>query len=423
MTTLKRVLTWREGAGFTVAAVLGSGVLILPALTAQMAGPAALVAWALMALAVIPMALTLGRLAILHPDAGGIAAYARAAFGDRVARIVGFLYLGTVPVAGPAAALIGVGYVSTFLHLPASATILGSAILLAIALLTNALGVELSGRTVTLVVVTVAVIMLAAVAVASPHVEGSAFTPFAPHGWAPVGASTALLFWAFIGWEMLGHMAEEFVRPERDLPRALWLAIGVVDVLYLAVALVTVGTHMYGHGRTGDALAQLVGLGLGNAGMGAVTALALLVTYGTIHTYVAGFSRLVYAQARAGDLPRSLARLHPRLRTPTRVLAISALPFTLVLLAQALHPVSLGTLIAWPSAIFIALYVVAMAAGVRLLKAGRQRLGAAAGTILSAAALLFVGVAVLMPLAIAALSLVAARRGPRVRDDEPGSVA
>lgn len=101
---LRPSLGWAEGAGFTVAAVLGAGVLVLPAVTATLAGPAAILAWMLMAVAAAPMALTLGALAVRLPDAGGIAAYAREAFGPRVGRVVGLLYLGTVPVGAPAAA-------------------------------------------------------------------------------------------------------------------------------------------------------------------------------------------------------------------------------------------------------------------------------------------------------------------------------
>lgn len=78
---LKKSLTWLPGAALTIGAVLGSGILVLPAAAAVIAGPASLVAWALMALLTVPVAFTLGRLAVLRPDAGGIAAYARLAFG------------------------------------------------------------------------------------------------------------------------------------------------------------------------------------------------------------------------------------------------------------------------------------------------------------------------------------------------------
>ena len=406
MTTLKRALTWREGAGFTVAAVLGSGVLVLPSLTATMAGPASLWAWVLISLAMIPIALTLGQLAVRYPDAGGIAAYVREAFGTFSGRVIGYLYLATVPVAAPAAAVIGMDYVRAFLHWSWPLTIGGAAIILAGAIMANYLGVELSGRTATIIVVIIAVVMLAAVILAMPHMNSRSFSPWLPHGWIPVGQSLALLFWAFVGWEMLGHMAEEFVNPTIDVPRSLALAIMVIDVLYVAVSVVTIGTHTYGPGKTGDGLAQLVGLGLGREGMAVIVVLAILVTYGTIHTYVAGFSRLVYAQSRAGDLPLAFAQLHGRFRTPSRVLIALAVPFVLVLVVEWVHPLDLSQLIVWPSAIFIVLYIAAMAAGWRLLAKPRHRAAAVFGLGFSIVALSFVGWALVLPLVIIAAAWV-----------------
>jgi amino acid efflux transporter len=384
-----------------VAAVLGTGVLVLPAVTAAMAGPAALVAWLAMAVCAVPMALTLGRLAAALPDAGGIAAYARAAFGIPAGRAVGLLYLGTVPVGAPAAALIGAGYVSAYFRLAHGAEVAVAAAMLATALVLNALGVELSARAAAVIVGAIGALLGAAVLAALPHARLLPPGPFAPHGLIPIGRAFALLYWAFVGWEMLGHMAEEFVSPGRDIPRALAAALAVVDVLYLAVAWATVATGTYAGGGA-DGLARLIALGLGPAGALVAVAVAALVTYGTTHTYVAGFSRLVYAQAREGNLPPALARLHPRRGTPVAVLAAMAVPFALVLAWDAVSPFSLAALLAWPSAIFIALYVAAMAAGVRLLPNRADRAVAALAAAVSAAALPFAGWAVTLPAAIAA---------------------
>ena len=386
----------------TIAGVLGSGVLILPEVTARLAGPAAIVAWAIMALMALPMAWTFGRLAVVRPDAGGIASYVRRAFGPRAGRMVGILYLGTVPVAAPAAALIGAGYLGALLNWSHIDVVVVAGSLLTLALVVNLVGIEWSGWAATALVLAISLLLLAAVASALPHIQAGSYTPFWPHGWWPVGQSIALLYWAFVGWEMIGHLAEEFVNPQRDIPRALGLAVGVIAILYLSVSAVTIGTETYRTGLGDAGLARLIGLGLGRAGRVATTILALLITYGTMHTYIAGFSRLVYAQAREGDLPRCFAVLHARWRTPFRVFLALTVPFTVILGVSAFFQVSLASLIVWPSAVFIVLYILAMASAWRIVPNHQGRLATFLSGLVSVLALAFVGWAVVLPLTLMA---------------------
>ncbi|MFD0131980.1 amino acid permease, partial [Bacillus subtilis] len=98
MPKLKRSISWLQGTAMAIGAVIGTGVLILPAKTAELAGPASLVSWILISVFVLPIALTLGRLAAKVPDAGGIVAYARKAFGPSIAAITGWVLLGSIPV-------------------------------------------------------------------------------------------------------------------------------------------------------------------------------------------------------------------------------------------------------------------------------------------------------------------------------------
>lgn len=371
---LKKTITWLQGAALTVGAVLGSGVLVLPVATAVLAGPASLVSWLLMGLLAIPMAMTLGTLGATYPDAGGIAAYARRAFGFKAGAITGWLFLGTVPIGAPIAALIGANYIGVLFSLTTGQINLIAAIMLITALFFNYRGINLSGKIQVGVVATIAVILLAAVLAAFPRVEAQAFIPFAPHGWFPVGVSMTLLFWAFVGWEMIVHLAEEFRNPSRDIPVSLGVSLGVIIVLYLAVAFVTVGTGAYLEPSNIAALAGMVAKGWGQRAGGITAVLGFLVCYGTIHTYVAGFSRLVYAQARQGDFPAFFARLHPRFQTPHHTLGVLAPIFLLVLLLNYWLRFDLNVLIQWPCAIFIALYSIGMAAALKLLPAGLGRI-------------------------------------------------
>lgn len=422
MSQLQRVLGWPEGAALTIAAVLGSGVLYLPALSANLAGPGALIAWIGMGLLCIPFATTMMQLSLRHPDAGGIATFAADAFGPAGRTVAGWLYLGTMPIAAPVAALIGVRYIWAVLPLTPLETALGALALFSLAIVLNWLGVALSGRAAGMIVAIIAALLVVSVAANAWRVHLAAFEPFLPHGLAPVGLAAALLYWAFVGWEAIAHYAEEFRDPERDLRRSLAVSIVVIVVLYLAVVVVTIGARAYGNAQTGDSLAVLMGAAFGPAGRVVMAVLALLICYGTIHTYVGSFARLIYAQARSGQFPAYFGQVNPKTGTPTRALAWLLVMYVVVLAADVVAGLPLEGLLAWASGMFIALYVISMAAGLRLLVGVARRLQAAIGLVVSVLMLAFLGVAALLPFAVAAVALLwhgrraAAQRTASVRE-------
>ena len=82
-----------QGAALTIGAVLGTGVISLPAMAAGIAGPASILAWLALVVLSAPLALTFAALGARFPDAGGVSTYARRAFGSRAATAVGWLSL------------------------------------------------------------------------------------------------------------------------------------------------------------------------------------------------------------------------------------------------------------------------------------------------------------------------------------------
>jgi amino acid efflux transporter len=91
MTNLGTIGLW-PGTALYVCAVLGAGVLVLPAQVASLAGPASLIAWAFSILLSVPLALTFARLAATYPDAGGVGLYAGRAFGEKAGAVAGWWY-------------------------------------------------------------------------------------------------------------------------------------------------------------------------------------------------------------------------------------------------------------------------------------------------------------------------------------------
>ena len=143
---------------------------------------------------------------------------------------------------------------------------------------------------------------------ALPESRAENWTPFAPHGWAAVGTAASLLMFSFIGWEAVSHLAGELRDPARQLPRAIFAALAVVVVLYLGLAVASVG--VLGTAAPSKVpLADLMAAGLGAPGRTATAALAVLLTMGTMNAYVAA---AVEARGRAGRRGR------PRPRSPGR---------------------------------------------------------------------------------------------------------
>lgn len=409
---LRRTLTWVHGTAMAIGAVLGSGVLILPAVTAQQSGPASMLAWLIMSLLASPLALTIGRLATRYPHAGGIVEYARLAFGPAAGHITGWLFLGTIPIGVPIIALVGADYAASVLGLAMWTIPLMAGLMLATSLVLNVRGVKLAGFAQVLVVSTIAAVMLVAILSAITHVNPANFHPWMPHGWWSVGASTVAIFWCYVGWEMVAHLAEEFRDPSRDLRRTFTVGPVLVGVLYVALSFVTVGTHAYGGINNLAPLSQLVGIGLGRVGALVTGGVALLISMVAIQGNVAGFSRMVYAQARTGDFPAIFGRVHRRYQTPVAALTAMAIDFAVVLTIYTVFHIDLATLIKWPSTVFLALYVVAMASAVRLLK------GDTLGRILAALPLLvciglypFSGWACIYPVILASIGWIFSRKG------------
>jgi amino acid efflux transporter len=241
-----------------------------------------------------------------------------------------------------------------------------------------------------------AALLLVAVMTALPETKSDNWAPFAPHGWAAVGSAASVLMLSFIGWEAVSHLAGELRDPARQLPRAIFAALGIVVVLYLGLAAASVG--VLGATPSQVPLADLMAAGLGETGRTVTAVLAVLLTMGTMNTYVAAAVKLAGALANEGDAPARLSR-------PGGALALFALIAATLLTPLALDVLSLDHLIRATNASFIAVYVTATAAGIRLLTGGARR---AAATAFAAvvAVFAFSGPFVLVPIVVSAVVLV-----------------
>jgi amino acid efflux transporter len=374
MTAERTLGVWR-GAALYIGALIGPGVLLVPALAAQAAGPVSILAWAGLLVFSAPLAIAFAALGVRHPVAGGVSAYVREGFGEAAAAVTGGCFLAAVLIGAPAVSLIGGYYVA---DLTGSGTAVAAGVglaIFAVVLAANGFGLKVSSGFQFVLSSVLIVVIVVALLAALPSRAGDNWTPFAPHGWWAAGTAASILVWLFVGWEAVAQLAGDFRHPESDLPRAMAIAFGVVTVVYIGLAVATIAVTA----RTGSRvpLADLIAVGFGRAGRDATAVLAVALTMGTMNVYIGGTAKLAASLAHEGALPRWIGGGAPR-SVPRRPLALIALLGAALLIALIAGFSGTDDLVRATSACFVVVYILALGSAVRILDGGARTAAAIA---------------------------------------------
>jgi amino acid efflux transporter len=230
----KGTLGVAQGTALYIASVLGTGILVLPGLAAQVAGPASVLSVGIIFFLSIPLAGTFAALAARYPDSGGVASYVRRSMGDTFARIAGYLFYFGVAAGTPVVAVMGAEYVIAIVGADRSLLPVVAGVLYLVPFVLNLFGVRVAGWVQLGLSGLLVVVVVGVIAYGAPAVTESNFDPFMPFGWVGVGVAISLFVWAFAGWEVGTHIAAEFKNPRRTIPIATAIAIVIVGVAYLA---------------------------------------------------------------------------------------------------------------------------------------------------------------------------------------------
>jgi APA family basic amino acid/polyamine antiporter len=379
---------------FGVGVIIGAGIFVITGTVAKSnSGPAITLSFAIAGLACALAALCYAEFASTVPVAGSAYTFSYATFGELIAWIIGWDLALEFTIGAAALSTSFSGYFQevvdgTPFEVPAS---LGSAadgvvdlpaILISL-LVTGVLiaGIKLSS-VVNQVVVAVKLLVVAAVIVFGiAHVKGANYTPFIPaskpapegsggfldatlissmlgidpavYGFAGVVAGASIVFFAFIGFDILATTAEETRNPQRDIPRGILGSLAIVTVLYMAVSLVVTGMQNYTEIDENDAAPLATAFdSVGMEWMGRLISIgACIGLIVVVMILILGQTRVGFAMARDGLLPRGLAKVHPRFGTPYVFTALTGVAVAiiggLVDLATLVNLVSIGTLFAF----------------------------------------------------------------------------
>jgi amino acid transporter len=331
--TLKRVIPRWQILALAINGVVGSGIYLLPAAAAAMLGPASLWAVVLAGLAVLVIVACFAEASSHFDQPGSAYLYAREAFNEFVGFEVGWMMLLT-RIATVASLSVGFAQALGYL-IPAATGGIGQSVAVTLCLasltLINLIGVRSGVNTAVILVIGKLIPLTVFVAVGAFAFSKAVAAGQRASDGGSLAAAVFLLLFAYAGFENTAAAAGEFKNPQRDVPFALIVQVGIVTAFYVAVQWVALGT-VPDLGASETPLADGARVFLGPWGGLLLTAGAVLSILGTANNSVIAGSRYLFAVARDGFGPVFLASVHPRFRTPAAAILFQgaiALPLAL----------------------------------------------------------------------------------------------
>src|SRR3984893_4577251 len=316
-----------------ISSTIGAGIFVIPAAIAKDLGPAAPLAFAYCALAMILFVTCFAIAGSRVSLTGGLYAYVEVAFGRYVGFLAGMLYFLTAlgAVAGVVNVLANsVALVVPFLGNPVMRIIVMLAVHGSLVLI-NIRGVREGAGAVTVITVAKLLPLLVFICVGIFFIHPPNLAWSGWPGSKSLGDADILLIFAFVGIEVALIPSGEVKNPARTVPRSAYLALVITTIIYILIQIVGQGTLGADLANHPDApLAESAAKFLGNLGRTILLAGATISAFGFVTRDILRSPRMVFAFGRDGALPKFFAHVHPRYRSPdVAIITYATLAFAL----------------------------------------------------------------------------------------------
>ncbi len=324
-----------------IGGTIGAGIFVITGkAAATMAGPAIIFSFIFAAVAVGISALVYAELSSKIPVSGGAYSYTYTAMGEFIGWLVGWNLILEYGLIVPAVSTGWSGYfrglIEEIFNYKFSPVISGAfdpangtyidlfAFLMTIVIFgVLTLGIKKSSSANIVVVSIKILVLLLFIFVGAKYIDFNNLKNFMPFGWSGVLAATSLMVFAYLGFDAVATVAEETKDPQKNLPIGLIVSLAVSTLLYLVVSFMLTAIVPYDQLDVPDALSHTM-YKLNEPVIGSLIALGAVITIISVLIVMGiGLTRVVYALARDGLIPKSLATLHPKTNAPYKITILS----------------------------------------------------------------------------------------------------
>ena len=316
MSELKRHMGLFHLTMYGVGLILGAGIYVLIGEAAGFAGNSMWISFLLGAVVAIFAGLSYAELSALFPRAAAEYTFVKNAFKNNFfAFIIGWLTAITSIIVAATVSLGFGGYLTQFVDLPIT---IGAIFLIGILSAVNFIGIKESAwaNTIFAIITAGGLMLIIFLGFITEPVESVDYFD-TPNGITGIILAFVLIFFAFIGFEDMANVAEEVRRPHKTIPRAIILSILITGVIYILVSFSVIRILNWEELAASSApLADVAHSVLGTNGSITLSLIALFATASTVLITLVAGARIMYGMARSNSLPKFLAKIHPKTKTP-----------------------------------------------------------------------------------------------------------
>jgi amino acid transporter len=361
----ERAMTVRGAAFLGVGAMVGAGIFALLGEAGAVAGSAVWLSFLIAGVVATLQGYAVAKLGARYPSSGGIVTFLLQGFGrGHIAAITSWLlYFAAIIVTAMVAVSFG-NYGSALFFgddaSPVWTKVLATAVVLAVAAV-NIVGAKFIDRVQSLIVIVLLAVFAVFIVVTFAQIDPDLLAPSTYPSSGDIVSSVALTFFAFLGFAVISFTGDDLPNPSRNLPRAMYLALGITTALYVLISLGVFGTltvqEVIDNGET--ALAVAAKPALGEAGFAIMAVAALLATSSSVNANVYAAAGSTAKLAESGMFPPVFGQL-------ARVGGTRGLVISVVLVLLMANFVDLTSIASLGSVVALVIFLVTSIAAFRL---------------------------------------------------------